>query len=129
MRALLLVTAACEGPTGLGLAAAPVLVVPLLLGAEPSGLGLVASRVAGIALIGLGLACWPGREALANRAPLRAMSVYNVLATLYLVHLGIAGEWVGRLLWPAAVAHGVFSVWCLVIARRPVEPGPAEVAP
>src|SRR5262249_41267008 len=81
---LLAVAAACEAATGLALAIAPRLVVTLLLGTEPAGAGLAMSRVAGIALLALGLACWPARGAVAGQAPaLRAMSTYNVLATLY----------------------------------------------
>ena len=119
MRTLLAVTAASEGLTGLALAIAPLLVVRLLLGTEPSGAGLAISRVAGIALLGLGLACWPERHGTDCRASLRAMSTYNVLATLYLSSLGIRGEWIGPLLWPAAVVHGVLSVWCLVVLLGP----------
>jgi hypothetical protein len=40
MRTLLALTAASEGVTGLAVAIAPLLVVRLLLGAEPSGAGL-----------------------------------------------------------------------------------------
>lgn len=120
MRTLLALTAATEGVTGLALAIAPLLVVRLLFGAEPSGAGLATSRVAGFALLGLGLACWPGRDASAGlTSALRAMSTYNVLATLYLVALGVRGDGVGPLLWPAALAHAVFSAWCLVVLLRP----------
>src|SRR2546426_810940 len=59
MRSLLAVTAASEGVTGLAVAIAPLLVVRLLFGAEPSGAGLAMSRVAGLALLGPGLACCP----------------------------------------------------------------------
>ncbi len=120
MRTLLALTAASEGVTGLAVAIAPRLVVRLLLGAEPSGAGLAMSRVAGIALLGLGLACWPARDTSAGQtSALRAMSTYDVLATLYLFALGVRGDWVGPLLWPAAVAHAVLSAWCLVVFLRP----------
>jgi hypothetical protein len=120
MRTLLAVTAASERVTGLAVAIAPLLVVRLLLGTEPSGVGLAMSRVAGIALLGLGLACWPARDMSAGqRSALRAMSTYNVLATLYLFALGVRADWVGPLLWPAVVAHAVFSAWCLVVLLRP----------
>ncbi len=80
------------------------------------------SRVAGIALLALGLACWPARDPVASRPPaLRAMSTYTVLATLYLLSLGVRGEWVGRLLWPAMVLHAVLTVWCFVVLLRPAE--------
>jgi hypothetical protein len=122
MRRLLAVAAAGEGVTGLVLAIDPPLVGRLLLGAEPFGAGLAMSRVAGIALLALGLACWPARDAIASRPPaLRAMSTYTVLATLYLLSLGVRGEWVGRLLWPAVVLHAALTVWCFVVLLRPGE--------
>ena len=58
----------------------------------------------GIALIALGVACWPGRTALCG------MLTYSVLATAYLAYLGIRGEWVGPLLWPAVVFHAVLTI-------------------
>ena len=67
------------------------------------------SRIAGISLIALGLACWPNRDAgsLAPRAPWNVN--YSPLATLYLAYLGIGGQWVGKLLWPAVVVHAVVT--------------------
>jgi hypothetical protein len=125
MRRVLAVAAAGEAVTGLALAIDPPLVVRLLLGAEPLGAGLAISRVAGIALLALGVACWPVRDAIARPPALRAMSTYNVLATLYLLSLGVRGEWVGRLLWPAVVLHAVLTVWCFVVLLRPGERVPA----
>jgi hypothetical protein len=118
MRVLALATA-CEAPLGLALLVDPSIVFRWLLGAEASGAGLVMGRVAGIALLGLVVACWPGRGGRAGRLPaLRAMLIYNALATLYLLHLGIGGEWVGPLLWPAAVLHALVTLWCFVAIRR-----------
>jgi len=111
MRVLAL-AAACEATLGVALLLRPPIVFRLLLGTETSGAGPVMARVAGIALLGLSLACWPGRTPSARRPALRAMLGYNTLATLYLVHLGIGGEWVGPLLWPAAVLHAVLAAWC-----------------
>ena len=122
MKRLLVVAAGCEALTGLGLAFNPLLVVQLLFGARPSGAGLAMSRVAGIALLSLGVACWPDRDAIASRAPLRAMLVYNVLATLYLLVLAVGGESVGPLLWPAGVAHAVLTIWCFAVILRPAAP-------
>ncbi len=122
LKRLLVVAAGCEALTGVGLVVDPLLVVQLLLGARPSGAGLAMSRVAGIALLGLGLACWPDRDAIASRAPLRAMLLYNVLATLYLLFLGVGGESVGPLLWPAGSAHAVLAIWCFAVILRPGPP-------
>jgi hypothetical protein len=56
------------------------------------------------AATGLGVCCWPGSTALCG------MSTYGALVTLYLAYLGLIGEWVGPLLWPAVVLHGILTV-------------------
>ena len=116
MNRLLTLTAIIEAATGLALIAVPSVVVRLLLGGEISGASLPLGRVAGFGLLSLGMACWPGRDLTGHRAPaLRAMLAYNSLATLYLFCLGIGGEWVGPLLWPAVALHGILS---LLLARQ-----------
>ena len=82
----------------------PSLVGRLLLGAELSGVAIPVARVLGIALIALGVACWPGRTALCG------MLTYSALATAFLAYLGIRGNWVGPLLWPAVVLHAVMTI-------------------
>ncbi len=110
MKKLLVLAAAGEAATGLVLLVYPPIVVWLLFGAEIAGAGMVMSRIAGISLLALGLACWPGSEAtgIPTRA-LRAMLYYSLLVTLYLAYLGIRGEWVGVLLWPAVVVHAILT--------------------
>ena len=82
----------------------PSLVGRLLLGAELTDVAIPVGRVPGIAPIALGVTCWPGRTALCG------MLTYNALATLYLAYLGIRGDWVGTLLWPAVVLHAVMMI-------------------
>lgn len=101
---LLPIAAITEAATGLALLVAPSVVGRLLLGAELSGVSVVIARVTGIALIALGTACWPRCTALCG------MLTYSVLATLYLTWLGIRGEWVGSLLWPAVLLHAVLTI-------------------
>jgi len=116
MNRLLTLTAIIEAATGLALMAVPPVVVRLLLGGEISGASIPLGRVAGFGLLSLGMACWPGRNAAGNTAPaLRAILTYNSLATLYLLRLGVGGEWVGPLLWPAVGVHGILS---LLLARQ-----------
>jgi len=57
MRTLLAIAAAAETATGLVLVVYPPIAVQLLFGAEIAGAGVLASRVAGISLIALGIAC------------------------------------------------------------------------
>jgi O-antigen/teichoic acid export membrane protein len=116
MKHLLRLTAIIEAATGLALMAVPSVVVRLLLGDEISGASIPLGRVAGLGLLSLGMACWPGCDATGNTAPaLRAMLTYNSLVTLYLLCLGIGGQWVGPLLWPAVALHGILS---LLLARQ-----------
>lgn len=100
--------ALAEAATGVALIVAPSLVGQLLLGTELSGVAVAVGRVAGISLMSLGIACWPGMEA--SRSALGGMATYGLLVTLYFLYLGIRGEWVGPLLWPAVALHGVLTV-------------------
>lgn len=106
MKKLLALAAAGEGITGLALLVVPSIVVRLLLGAELSGVTVPVARVAGLALVSLSVACYPG-EAASGR--FWGMVTYSLLAALYLVYLGLGGEWVGSLLWPAAAIHAALT--------------------
>ena len=77
--------AVAEIATGVALLVAPSLVGQLLLGAELSGLAVIVARVTGIALVALGIACWPG-------TPMIAMLVYSAAITVYL-HVSVWREW------------------------------------
>ena len=104
MKKVLTVAAVVEVATGMALLIVPSLVGRLLFGAEFTGVANPAARVTGIALLALGVGCWPGSTALCG------MLTYGALATLYLAYLGVIGEWVGPLLWPAVVLHGILTV-------------------
>src|SRR4051812_3059675 len=108
----LVFAALLEVATGVALIVVPSLVVRLLHGSGVSGDAVAVARVAGIGLLSLGLACWPGKEP--NRAPICGMATYGLLVTLYLVYLGIRWGWSGPLLWPAVALHAVLTV---VLAR------------
>jgi hypothetical protein len=83
----------------------------LVLGAKLSGVGVALSRLAGFALPALAVACWPDtRQPTGQVAGLRALLTYGLLATAYLLSLGLGGTFVGRLLWPAVLAHAVYTL-------------------
>jgi hypothetical protein len=107
MKKLLTVAAVTEAATGVALIVVPSLVGRLLLGAELAGVAIPVARVLGIALIALGVACWPGPALL-------GMLTYGTLVTAYLLYLAFHGEWVGPLMWPAVVLHAVLT---LLLAR------------
>src|SRR4249919_708439 len=102
MKRILIFAAVAEAATGLALLIAPSLVGWLLLGEELTGVAIPVARVAGIALIALGIACWPG-------TPLVGILIYSALVTLYLAYLGFAGGLTGVLLWPAVVVHLILT--------------------
>ena len=98
--------AVVEAATGLALLIDPALVARLLLGAELMGVAPVLGRCFGIALLALGLACWPGRQrTVGNVSAQRGMLVYNALVALYLAYLGAVQHLSDPLLWPAVVLH------------------------
>lgn len=103
MKKALILAAVAEAVTGLALVLVPPLVGQILLGVELTGAAIPVARVTGIALIALGVACWPG-------PPLAGMLVYTALVMLYLAYIGIGGEWAGPLLWPAVAVHAALAV-------------------
>ena len=115
---ILAFAAVVEVGTGLALMIDPAIVVRLLLGVEVSGAGLLLGRCFGIALLALGLACWPGWPRAETGSPaFRAMLIYNVLISLYLAYLGTVGHRAGLLLWPGVALHAVVAL-LLVRTRR-----------
>ena len=102
MKKVLVLAAVSEAATGLALLIVPSLVGRLLLGEELTGVALPVARVLGIALITLGVACWPG-------TPLVGMLTYSAAVTLYLAYVGFAGGMSGILLWPAVVLHAILT--------------------
>jgi len=102
MRWVLILAAVGEIATGMALLLIPSLVGDWLLGVELTGMALTVARVAGIALIGLGVACWPG-------PPRIGMLFYSGAVTLYLAYVGIAAEFAGVLLWPVVVLHAILT--------------------
>ena len=103
MKNALIVAAVGEVATGLALLIVPSLVGQLLLGESLSGVAIPVARVAGIALIALGIACWPG-------PPLAGMTTYSVAVTMYLSYVGLTGHLAGRLLWPAVALHAILTI-------------------
>jgi len=115
---LLSVTGAAETATGLVLAVASSLLVELLLGAVPgTAAGITVSRVAGVAILALGVACWLARQDAAGRAArglIAAMLLYNAAVAAILVLVWTNQGLSGVALWPVVLAHAVLAVSCVV---------------
>lgn len=126
-KSLLSVTGVLEAVTGLALLVMPSVVVELLLGAAPgTPVGITVSRVAGVALLTLGVACWLAREDLASRAAkglVAAMLLYNVGVVAVLVVAWTSSGPVGIGFWPVVLAHAGLAAWCVtgLSTRTPEE--------
>lgn len=117
MSRLLKLTALIEAATGLGLIAVPSVVVRLLLGSPlETSAAVTLERVAGAALLSLGVACWLARGDVQSRAArglVSAMVLYNIGAVIILGSVGLGSQSVGIALWPAVILHAVMAVWCV----------------
>ena len=108
MKRPLAIAAAIEVATGIAMLTVPSWVGRLLLGEALVGVAATLSRVTGIALIALGIACGPG-------TPLTGMLTYSAAVTLYLAYFGFTSGSPGALLWPAVALHAVLT---LLLARE-----------
>jgi hypothetical protein len=129
MNALYATTAVIEGGAGLALLCLPSAAVDLLLGAPlEAPAALAAARIAGIALLTLGVACWLARDdfhSAAARGLVVSMSLYNLGVVFILGAAGIRSLTDGVGLWPAAVVlHLVMTIWCVLslLSWKPRKP-------
>ena len=118
---LFIVTAVSEAGTGLALLVSPALLAAILIGAPfDTRADSVVGRVAGAALLTLGLACWLARNDEQSRAAtglIVAMLLYNVATVLVLAFAGLGWRLLGVGLWPAVVLHALMAGWCLACLR------------
>lgn len=118
MKALQTLTALIEGATGVALLVAPSLVVKLLLGSPlDSAPAVVLGRVAGAALLALGIACWLARDNIQSRAARglgTAMLFYNLAAIVLFIYAACYLKLQGVALWPAVILHAGMAAWCVL---------------
>jgi hypothetical protein len=121
MRRLLIATALIEAATGLALLAWPSLLATILLDSslnDPAGLTI--ARVAGVALLTLGFACWLARVEEQSRAGIgliTAMSLYNIAVVAVFVAARYSSGLFGIAYWPVVVLHTGMAVWCISCIR------------
>jgi hypothetical protein len=117
VRTLLRLTAVLECLTALALLVFPSALVRLLLG-QPldTALGILVARLAGAALLALGMACWwaandPGSSAASGLV--RSMLLYDAAAIVLLVYALVVAKLSGIALWPAIFVHTALAAWCI----------------
>jgi hypothetical protein len=117
---LLIATAIIEIGVGIPLLVTPSLVAQLLLGTPLSSpAALLVARIAGAALLAIGVSCW-----LERRAPIvpvtglvSGLLVYNAAVFALLLYATLADGLSGMGIWPACALHAAMAVWCVRVIR------------
>ena len=114
---LLMVTAVVEWGTGLVLLVWPSPPLRLLLGLEEAAPEtMLVTRVAGAALLTIGVVCWFARNDYGRPAELGLLIgvlIYDVAAAALLTYSGLVLSLAGLALWPAVVLHAALAAWCV----------------
>ena len=118
---LLLITALVEAATGLCLLILPAMLFAVLLGLERATVDTIfIGRIAGAALLAIGIASWMARSGTPTPAQLGLLTgifVYNTTTSMLLAFAGAVLKMVGILLWPAVALHAILAVWCFSCLR------------
>lgn len=112
MKGLLGLAAIGEALIGLILIVNPMAVIRVLFGSDIADAGIIMSRIAGIGLLSLGIACLPHA---APKGAFYGMLCYSGIASLYLLFIVITSRFVGVLLWPAIFVHIVLTALLVVV--------------
>jgi hypothetical protein len=118
---LLLVTAFAEGGIGVLLLVLPSVPLRLLLGVDnASPETFPVARIAGAALLALGVACWLGRNdphRPAQQGLVLGVLIYDLAAAGILAYTGWFSSLVSIALWPAVILHIGLAGWCVLCLR------------
>ncbi|CAN7628523.1 hypothetical protein [Mesorhizobium caraganae] len=117
----LIVIAAVEAATGLGLLLLPSVPFALLLGLESATVeAIFVGRIAGVALLAIGVASWMARKDELNPSLsglLVGILIYNTAVSILLVYAGAVLKITGVMLWPTVVFHALLAVWGGLLLR------------
>ncbi|WP_192179779.1 hypothetical protein [Mesorhizobium amorphae] len=117
----LVVIAAVEAATGLGLLLLPSVPFALLLGLESGTVETIfVGRIAGAALLAIGIASWIARQDELNPSLfglLVGILIYNTGVAILLVYAGTVLKMTGVMLWPTVAFHAVLAVWGGLLLR------------
>ncbi len=113
---LLLITALFEAATGLCFLVLPTVLFAGLLGLRHASVDAVfVGRLAGAALLAIGIASWTARAETQTPAQLGLLTgilIYNATASILLAFAGSVSKMFGVMLWPAVAIHAILAVWC-----------------
>src|SRR5574341_2571177 len=118
MKNLLTITAVLEVGAGIVFLAIPSLVTGQLFGSSlETAAGLTLTRIAGVLLLSLGIACWLvhyDSKSRAARGLVGTLAFYNtaIIAVLMYANIGLGLRSSG--LWPAVLIHAAMAVWCVM---------------
>jgi len=111
----LVVVAAVEAATGLGLLLLPSVAFALLLGLEGAAVeAIFVGRIAGAALVAIGVASWMARKDELNPSLfglLIGILIYNTAVSILLLYAVAVLKIAGVMLWPTVVFHALLAVW------------------
>ncbi|MCV3211123.1 hypothetical protein OHD62_31150 [Mesorhizobium sp. YC-39] len=117
----LIVIAAVEASTGLGLLLLPSVAFALLLGLESATVEVFfVGRIAGAALLAIGVASWMARKDKLNHSLfglLIGVLIYNTAASILLMYAGAVLKMTGVMLWPTVAFHAILAVWGGLLLR------------
>jgi hypothetical protein len=87
----------------------PDLVCLLLFGARLEAVGMPLGRFAGVALLALGIACLPSRDAASPRNAVVGLFAFNGGVAILFAWVGVTSALHGLLLWPAVILHTIIA--------------------
>ena len=117
----LVVIASAEASIGLGLLFLPSVPFALLLGLESATVDAIfVGRIAGAALLAIGVASWMARTDELNSSLfglLTGILIYNTAVSILLVYAGAVLKMTGGMLWPTVAFHAILAVWGGLLLR------------
>lgn len=115
-KSLLVVTAIAELGAGLMLLIAPSQVVRFLLGAGlESPETVLLGKIAGSALLAIGLSCWLSRNEPSGLVA--GLLLYNAALVVLFLDAGVIDKMQGLGIWPAVAVHAALAIWCAARLR------------
>ena len=109
-RTTLMIAALVEIIVGISFVLATNTQSQLVFGEVPNGPGILFARLAGIGLIGLGIACLPSNVAETQRNAVRSLFIFNIAATILFAWIGLATTFRGVVLWPVVILHALLAI-------------------